>query len=605
MNNKDIELLDDELDISEIKPIAPVDIDITKPIEIVNEIEDEENKPTLIDPDAVLKSVTNVNTKLDEPKEKKQSTNQETKMISPEDVISQVGIKTPQMISPEDVIAQVGSTPSQVPSKTLINVQKKLEQVEGLDKIGTDEVESYTQTNPIEKQTPKTVYIPPVYEDNEKKQKVENYKKLNKDYRITLLFAAVVILFSLGIITSVIDTSSTKKNTKTKLNLEAETNIIENETGNSYFYAPINNKVKSGTSDETTYYLLGDEKSGQSEIFDILSKRYITQGTNVDFGQYDNLVAVGPIKDNKSVDIVLPTNYSNLNERLIKTSNKDGSIIVIKYSNGISKKVEEHLRLMNQLGAEKTIIFINLDDDSKDANDMIKDLKKILKDTGYDENTPIIVGEANNEESIKKLYEEMKEWIKIVPSAIEEPLDAHIINIAQDKDSTQINIQIEKGTIKTGQKIKLLGSEFSQTETVSEIHINNNSKEEASAKNEYDDVSIILKLNNSSLKNATEIVSEKGYNIHSKFYAIFYFSDDNNQKNHNFNNNYTTEIHLKNNVNGKISIPKGVNYITKGVTTNLVIELSESVPIHKGQQFTINDQVNNVFGYGEVVEIIE
>ena len=93
MNKDDVELLDDddELDISEIKPIAPIDIDITKPIEIIDELDDTKNKPTLIDPDVVLKSVS---TKTTEKETVETTTPPQAKVISPEDVVTQINNKT-------------------------------------------------------------------------------------------------------------------------------------------------------------------------------------------------------------------------------------------------------------------------------------------------------------------------------------------------------------------------------------------------------------------------------------------------------------------------------------------------------------------------------
>ena len=195
---------------------------------------------------------------------------------------------------------------------------------------------------------------------------------------------------------------------------------------------------------------------------------------------------------------------------------------------------------------------------------------------------------------------------KIVPSVAEEPLRAHINGIVKNGDAIQVSIQIEKGTIKVGEKVKLLGNGYSHIGTVSGININNEKKDKANADNEYDEISIIIKTKyENSLNSAKELVSENEDDNYSKFYAVFYFSDDNNQKNRKFNNGYTTEIQLKNSINGKISIPKGVNYLLKDDTSNLTIELSEKTQLYKGQQFTINDQENNIFGYGEVVGIIE
>ena len=607
MKNEDIELLDDELDSEKVQPVPTVSVekDYLQPIpkvstETLNNINREINQPQIIDPETVSKSVGYENSIKDKKKESEKKV--EPKMISPSDVIAQVETKTPQMISPEAVMEQVGSMRSQVSSQKIANVQKNSKQISNTNEKDNSQ-NTYSTSNLINKPGVTKIYNPANYIDDE--DEFAEYKKLNKDYRITILFIAVVILFSLGIITSIIDASTNKKS-KTKKVIDNSTYIIENTTGNAYFYSPLNNKVQAGNSNETTYYILGEENSGQSELFNILAKNYINEETKRITGQDDELIEIGPIKNKKSLTLILPTNYINLNERIIKSTNKDGSIIVVKASKGVTTKLEEHLRLMNQLGAEKTIVFINADDDTVNTDKMKKDIKKILKSCNYDEKTPIVVGKTNDSKTIKALYDSIVEWVDIVEANEEKILKAYIKNAEPKGKETELKIQIETGKIKSGDKIKLLGTNYSQAVTVDKIYVNSDSKNEATSKNENDEVYIIIKTKyDKSLKKANILVDENSEDINSKFMAIFYYTEDNGKKSHVFKNGYSTDIQLSNNVYGKITIPNEINYVVKNDTTNIKVELSEKMPLFKGQKFTINDQKNNVFGYGEITGIIE
>jgi len=603
MNDEEIELLDEnDSNVTEIKPIPNIKIEEeylqpipTVPIDTINSINEEIGKPKLINPEIVSESVGYSGTQKIETEEKNKKNN--SKLITPEEVITQINEKTPQMISPEDVMQQVGNM--RVPSQQKINEIDK----QGSTSNINNSVKNKSTLNQISSTSVQNnIYLP--HSNNYStinEDEFEQYKKLNKDYRLTLLFIFAVTLFSIGIITSIVDTLAEKNKKISTKKLDDSVYIVENENGNSYFYSPLKNDKESGTSDDTTYYLLGDEQNGQAEIYNLLSKKYATSDTSN--GQDDKSIEIGPIKDKKNIWIVLPLNYTNINERLIKSTNKDGSIIVIKNSKGITKKVEEQLRLMNQLGARKTIIFINQDDSSKSTDKIYKEIKKLLVSCGYDKNTPIITGKTD-EDTVDELFQKIKEWADIVKSESEKDFRAQVVNISSKNNETKVELQILQGKINLGDNIKLLGEDYSSTAKISKISVNNKTKNKITMEDENSEIIITLNKKYDSSMKKIKVLETKN-DISNEFNAVFYYSDDNNQPHRKFNINYSTEIQLNNSVNGNISIPKGINFLVKGDTSNISVILSNKEPIYVGQHFTINDQENNIFGYGEITDIVK
>ena len=552
-----------------------------------------------ITPEDVIKATEEPTNKIEQPR-----------VISPEDVLQEINKTQPKMISPEDVLEQVGTKTvqeSKTPSTTTNEITSENVQVKEstpIKKISDAETKiELAPTKPMNTPAPTSIVLPSIMYDDEEENELP--KKKNK-----LILIIPIIIVLLGAILFVykdkIFEGTKEHNTKTE---KLQGTTIENDNGNAYFYAPIKNEVETGTSDDTTYYILGEEKSGQEELYEQLIQKYKKESSyNLFDGNKEKSSEIGPIKEN-NIWIVLPLVYEKLNNRIIKSNVKDGSIIVISTSKGITSKVEEHLRLMNQLGAAKTLIFINNDNDSEDNTSIIKNVKTILKNSGYDEkNTPIVEGKVKDNESIEKLYQKMNEWIDIVRSSKEEPLKAHITNVQREgKNTSLIEVELEKGTIKPGDKIELICENKKKEVTVQGIYVNNESRKKVDSTENINNIFVsINEKYNDELKSASLAIAKDSIDFHEKYKAIFYYEkSEYSQISEEFGNGYQTNIQLQRNIKGTIRIPSNVKFIAINDTTNITVNLKEAIPMYKGQQFTINDPTTGVFGYGQITEIIK
>ena len=584
-------------------------------IKKTNDVEILDLDDDVIENDQTPSIITISNT--DVMKEVSQVAENTPKMISPEDVFEEVKKTQPKMISPEDVLEQVGtketktSTPSTADTsesnnEDTITTENKAKELQPKIVIPSD-VDAVTATTNIEPKknipTPvSTVVIPNVPQEPEEKEPKKKKNILIIILPIILLCAVVVfIVFS----NDIFGPSETKKPTP----IEKKTGAtITNNNGNAYFYPPIENKTETGSSNETTYYILGEENSGQKDLYDQLLSLYKKESENKTFdGANEKIGEIGPIKE-KNIWLVLPTNYYLLNERIIKSNSKDGSIIVISSENGVTSKVEEHLRLMNQLGATKTLIFINKLNDTDETSSIKTKVKKVLKASGYDESkTPIIEGNVKEKESIEKLYQSMNDWIDIIKDSKEKDAKAHIIAVQKEgKDTSVIEIELESGTIKKGDKLELIYENEKKEVVVKSISVNKEARDEINSQETLEKVYLSINQKYSEkLKNAIMIVTKGSVECHNKFKAIFYYEKSQySQNSETFGSGYKTTIQLQKHIDGTISIPSTVKYIAQNDTTNMTIVLDENTPLFIGQQFSINDTKDGVFGYGQITEIV-
>lgn len=571
--------------------------------------EEEVNNQT---PSMTTISSTEVMSEISKPTESK------PKMISPEDVFEEVKKTQPKMISPEDVLEQVGTKleptvntqPKTETSEVVSDENKNLGNGVTISKptvvIPASEAAAVTSTVEPQKPMPTpvpTIIIPsPSTEVNEEEQPKKKKSKL-----VFILPIIIISLIALIVFRNDIFGSSKVKKTTPKDNKTGA--VITNDNGNAYFYAPINNKIETGSSNDTTYYILGEENSGQKDLYEQLVSLYKKESESKAFdGTNEKISEIGPIKD-KNIWLILPLDYNMLNDRIIKSNSKDGSIIVISAEKGVTTKVSEHLRLMNQLGATKTLIFINNDSESADIASIKSKVKKALKASGYDENnTPIIEGKADEKESIEKLYQSMNDWIDIVKDSKESSVKAHIINVQKEgNDTSVIEIDLESGTIKKGDKLELILEDGTKEITVNNISVNKEARDEINSQETLEKVYLSINHKyNEQLKGAIMAVTKGSVNYHNKFKAIFYYEKSQySQNSETFGSGYTTTIQLQKQISGTITIPSSVKYISQNDTTNMTIILDEKTPLFKGQQFTINDPKTGVFGYGQITEIVK
>lgn len=176
-------------------------------------------------------------------------------------------------------------------------------------------------------------------------------------------------------------------------------------------------------------------------------------------------------------------------------SQLDGAILVVGATDGCMPQTREHLTLTKQLGLKHLVVFINKCD-AADA-EMIElvemEIRELLEEMGFpEENSPIVKGsalaalEGNNPElGEKSILELMKTVDESIPTP-ERRLDVpflmpidHVHNI-QGRGCV-ITGRLERGKLKVGQDIEVIGYNRSGKGKVTGIEMFHKILEEANA----------------------------------------------------------------------------------------------------------------------------
>jgi len=176
-------------------------------------------------------------------------------------------------------------------------------------------------------------------------------------------------------------------------------------------------------------------------------------------------------------------------------SQLDGAILVVGATDGCMPQTREHLTLTKQLGLKNLVVFINkCDAADEEMIELVEmEIRELLEEMGFpEENSPIVKGSALAalDESNKELgVDAIEELMRVVDDSIPTPerdLDVpflmpidHVHNI-QGRGCV-ITGRLERGKLKVGQDIEVLGYNKTGKGKVTGIEMFHKILEEANA----------------------------------------------------------------------------------------------------------------------------
>ena len=147
----------------------------------------------------------------------------------------------------------------------------------------------------------------------------------------------------------------------------------------------------------------------------------------------------------------------------------DGAIIVCAATDGPMPQTREHILLARQVNVPRLVVFLNKCDmvDDEEMLELVEmELREILEQYGYEEDTPIVRGSAlgalNGVEkwvkSVETLMDTVDEWIQEPEREIDKPFLMPIEDVFSITGrGTVATGRIETGRCKVGDEVQLLG----------------------------------------------------------------------------------------------------------------------------------------------------
>ena len=303
----------------------------------------------------------------------------------------------------------------------------------------------------------------------------------------------------------------------------------------------------------------------------------------------------------------------------------DGAILVIAATDGPMAQTREHILLSKQVGVPYIVVFLNKEDqlDDEDTEEMLElvemEVRELLSEYDFPgDDTPIVAGSAFQAleeakagtagEWSEKIYKLMEEVDAYIPTPVRDT-DQDFLMPVEDVFSisgrgTVVTGRIEKGTVKVGETIEIVGIRDTQTTTVTGVEMFRKEMDQGEA---GDNCGILLRgIGKEEVERGQVLVKPGSITPHTKFRCETYIlSKEEGGRHTPFFSGYRPQFYVRTtDVTGSVTLPEGTEMVMPGDNVEMSVELVAPVALEKGTKFAIREGGRTV-GAGVVAEIIE
>ncbi len=296
----------------------------------------------------------------------------------------------------------------------------------------------------------------------------------------------------------------------------------------------------------------------------------------------------------------------------------DGAIIVVAATDGAMPQTREHILLAKQVGVPKIIVFLNKCDmvDDKDMIDLVEEeVRELLAKQGFDKDCPVIRGSGlkalesadNNDEWAKKILDlanALDTYIPLPERDTEKPFLMPIEDIFSiEGRGTVVTGRIERGIVKVGEDIEIVGIKPTSKTTVTGIEMFNKNLKEGMA---GDNAGILLRGTKKEDLTRGQVLAKPGtVTPHSEFESEVYILKKEEGGRHTpFFTGYKPQFYVRTtDVTGEVTLPEGKEMVVPGDTVTFKVKLVTPVALEAQQRFAIREGGKTV-GAGVVTKIV-
>jgi elongation factor Tu len=297
----------------------------------------------------------------------------------------------------------------------------------------------------------------------------------------------------------------------------------------------------------------------------------------------------------------------------------DGAILVVSSSDGPMPQTREHILLAKQVGVPSLVVFLNKVDQVEDEEllELVEmEVRELLSSYDFDgDNIPVIKGsalkslEGDNSaigtESIKQLMDAVDEYI---PEP-KRPVDQTFLMPVEDVFSisgrgTVVTGRIERGVIKVGEEIEIVGIKETQKTTCTGIEMFRKLLDEGMA---GDNAGILLRGTKREEVERGQVLCKPGsITPHTSFEAeVYVLTKDEGGRHTPFFKNYRPQFYFRTtDVTGSVTLPEGTEMVMPGDNVKITVELIAPIAMEEGLRFAIREGGRTV-GAGVVSKVIK
>ena len=368
-----------------------------------------------------------------------------------------------------------------------------------------------------------------------------------------------------------------------------------------------------------------------SAITKVLAKKGLAQALDVD--KIDN----APEEKERGITIAIchaeyqtdkrhyahvdcPGHADYIKNMITGAAQMDGAILVVSASDGPMPQTREHILLARQVNVPYIVVFLNKCDmvDDPELIDLVEmEVRELLSSYGFPgDDLPVIRGSALKvveddpdpkwEKAILDLCDAVDEYIPLPERPVDKPFLMPVEDIFTITGrGTVATGRVERGIIKTGQEVELVGLvEKPRKLVVTGVEMFRKILDEGRA---GDNIGRLLRgIDRKDVKRGQVLAKPGSVKAHTKFKAqVYVLSKEEGGRHTPFFNGYRPQFYFRTtDITGSIKLPEGVEMIMPGDNVEIEVELITPMALELNLRFAIREGGRTV-GAGVVSEIHE
>jgi elongation factor Tu len=297
----------------------------------------------------------------------------------------------------------------------------------------------------------------------------------------------------------------------------------------------------------------------------------------------------------------------------------DGAILVCSAADGPMPQTREHILLSRQVGVPYIVVYLNKADMVDDAEllELVEmEVRELLSKYDFPgDDTPMIHGSAKlalegdqseiGVPSIIKLVDALDSYIPEPVRVVDRPFLMPVEDVFSISGrGTVVTGRIERGIIKVGDEIEVVGIRDTQKTTVTGVEMFRKLLDQGQA---GDNAGLLLRgLKRDDVERGQVLAKPGTITPHTDFEAeVYVLSKDEGGRHTPFFKGYRPQFYFRTtDVTGACQLPDGVEMVMPGDNVKMVVSLIHPIAMDEGLRFAIREGGRTV-GAGVVAKVIK
>jgi elongation factor Tu len=382
---------------------------------------------------------------------------------------------------------------------------------------------------------------------------------------------------------------------------------------------------------------IGHVDHGKTTLTAAITKTLSLSNSNIQFLAYDQIdnapeeKARGITINTRHVEyetanrhyahVDCPGHADYIKNMITGAAQMDGAILVVAASDGPLQQTREHVLLARQVEVPQLVVFMNKVDlvDDPELLDLVEmETRDLLNEYGFPgDDAPVIRGSARdaleststdvNAPEYKCILELMEAVDNFIPTP-DRKSDLPFLMPVEDVFSitgrgTVATGRVERGTVKVGDTIEIVGlTDESTTTVVTGVEMFRKLLDKAEA---GDNIGVLLRgIQKDEIERGQVLCKPGSIHPHLKFKGnVYVLTEKEGGRSKPFFSGYRPQFYFRTtDVTGVIKLPEGVEMCRPGDNVEMSVELITPIAIEKGLRFAIREGGRTV-GSGVVTDV--